>query len=254
MSSFSRAELLSQCVSTQIRSTVQRETEELEEDSEINNLSRGFYLNVVDNPEWKTQLLDVISQVKDTVQYELDAIKESNEDGDENVNEDGKDYTLYVGSNGITGEFNIGDCFIIGTKTGTDITCSSACVSRVHAFVFVTSTKIVVLDYFSLGGTVCESRSGSGILPKSTNTHGRRPMVFDLSEAFTIKLANNVTVKFSTRHCVVCLAAPREMRFVDCNHGVVCSACENIVTHCPVCRVLTRRNVIASHCMKTYVS
>ena len=259
MSSFNRAGILSQHVSSQIHTTVQRADEELPEDIEVNELSRNFYLSVIENTDWKDQLLSVITKVKDTTQIELDMVEGANENvnvvSDVAIEDEGViDYTLYVGSNETTGEYNIGDCFIIGVKNGVDVSCNSSTVSRVYAFVFVTSTKIVILDYFSLGGTVCTSRSGNTSLPKSTSNDGRRPMIFDLNEAFTIKLSDRVTVKFSTRHCVICLTAPREMRFNNCGHGVVCNSCERSVEHCPICRVATGKNAIVSHCMKTYVS
>lgn len=233
--------LVSNVISSHVSETVVRGID-VNENTEAAKLTRSFYKSVVDRFDWKQQLMNVIQQVKNDTQSQLDGENEINSE----------EYSLYVGVNGESGgEFTIGDCFIIGQKQGVDVICNSSDVSRVHVFVFVTQNKIVVLDYFSLHGTKCVSRSSSEELSSSLET-GRRPMIFDLDEAFVLQVAQSTKIKFSTKHCLICLTSPREVRFPKCHHSAVCNSCQKHVTHCPLCREPVGNNVLVSNCVKTY--
>ena len=216
---------------------------------ETTEQARQEYLRILRSPCWKEDMMNFIEDIKEVCNFFDGA-----QDGADAMEDEQEDiYTLYVQCNSPnnTREFSKNSCFLIGKYQQTDIVSNNNSVSRVHAAVFVTNIKVVVLDYWSLNGTRCVYRSSGKPLLISTE-NGRIPMVFDLDESFQLYVGS-VRISFSTKACLVCMTAPRSVRF-GCGHGVACESCRHRLTHCPVCRIrVNERSSRQTMCAQTYV-
>mmetsp|Transcript_34858 Transcript_34858/g.110726 ORF Transcript_34858/g.110726 Transcript_34858/m.110726 type:complete len:216 (-) Transcript_34858:164-811(-) len=112
-------------------------------------------------------------------------------------------------------------------------------VSRMQCWVFNLPCAIVVVDGWSLCGTLLlDDEDHSNVLPASSLGQ-RRVLLIPHDKPATLRLADGVEVTFNPKLCVVCMARPRGAQ-LPCGHQVLCLTCAGHVggaMHaCPMCR------------------
>jgi hypothetical protein len=149
-----------------------------------------------------------------------------------------------------------GPVISIGKLKNNTISVADDTVSRVHALILVFENHLVVIDNWSLNGTLCTNRENKNKVCEGSFCQKRNIMVFGQKEAFKLKMGLNLfSVSFFPKTCIVCFDQARQIRH-NCGHGVICRDCydklnKNIeeVT-CPICRYKGKGK--ESHCYNSY--
>ena len=98
-------------------------------------------------------------------------------------------------------------------------------------YFFPSKGKIVVVDLGSLMGVKTKYRSTDepcvNSLPEARNI-----LIFDREETVILELCSK-QISINPKECLICMDAPRELKF-QCGHHVVCSKCYDSIVICPL--------------------
>ena len=125
--------------------------------------------------------------------------------------------------------------------------------SRLNCIIFISSTKIYVLDPGSFKGIKTRRRQSDRPLQDSF-PNNRKLLIFDRNEFAVLDLAGEMIVlnPDPEKTCVVCWDSPRAMVF-PCGHFLTCRNCSLAVVQCPTCRkTFDPRNVKMDVYNKTF--
>ena len=131
------------------------------------------------------------------------------------------------------------DAFSVGRHPCNDIAVLNGFVSRVQCLLIPYKdkddvTRIAIVDFFSMNGTVVRQ----GNTTKSKQVNGNTIIIDVALEPFTIAVGEETILRFNTKTCVICMENKRDVVFRPCNHFVCCEHCSSKLTNCPLCRAV----------------
>ena len=162
--------------------------------------------------------------------------------------------------------YNLSEITTVGRMTSNLIQLDGEDISRVQCVIFIVGTKIMILDTWSLYGTItkhCKTRE------TYSSIQGKRNLIaYNIDETFELTIGSyNITInpdedKIKSPHtekteekCCICLDKPRTIR-LPCGHACMCEDCAREVmastAKCPICRASTR-SIFHSACVESYV-
>ena len=163
-------------------------------------------------------------------------------------------------------KYNLDEITSIGRITSSSIQLDGIDISRIQCIIFIVGTKIMILDTWSLYGTItkhCKTGKIYGSVPGERNL-----IAYNIDETFQITIGSyNITInpdedKIKSPHtekteekCCICLDKPRTIR-LPCGHACMCEDCAREVmastAKCPICRA-SARSIFQSACVESYV-
>lgn len=162
-------------------------------------------------------------------------------------------------------KYNLDEITSIGRITSSSIQLNGIDISRIQCIIFIVGTKIMILDTWSLYGTITKHCKTGKIY---SSVPGERNLIaYNIDETFQLTIGTyNITInpdeeKIKSPHikqteekCCICLDKPRTIR-LSCGHACMCEDCAKQVmastAKCPMCRA-SARNIFQSKCNEIY--
>ncbi len=160
----------------------------------------------------------------------------------------------------------------VGRLSENDISIHIDQVSRIHAFIFVFKTYILVLDSWSVFGTECKILSSAtpinGEKSEVKMSHyqslpGKRRLIkVEYQDQVQLSIPHcSVKIIFNPKPCIACYQRIRNVK-LNCGHSILCKECYRTMqsdsSHkidCPICRKKVSKETSSylphTFCLKT---